>query len=266
MRDESIPCPSSTMAPRAFVAGLHAYAAASYAADHPLPRALSQGAFHDLRGALRRFLIEYYVYSRGFSRYIGAVTSNLEDPEHRALLTSNAADEAGLLDVHRAAELRSLNIDPEAASAPHPELFRRFLRAIGVDPELCLRAPPDLATQVFCETFHDICRFGGQAQSVGALGIATEGIVRPMYGRLLRAILRAWPGLPARSRVFFDLHAAVDDDHARVLFSIAEHLAETPEGRRQLALGTLKALQARAAFFDQMLALLRGEDASEVHA
>jgi len=266
MSKELIPCPSSAMHAGEFVARLQRYAITSHAADHPLLAALGQGAFHDLRGALRRFLREYYVYSRNFTRYLGAVMSNLESSEHRALLSSNAAEEAGLLDACHAEELRRVGIDPEAARAPHPELYRRFLRAIEIDPDTCLRTPPHLATQVFCETFHDICRFGGQGQSIGALGIATEGIVRQMYGRLLAAIARAWPSLPPRDRVFFDLHATVDDDHARVLLGIAQDMAEVPEGRRQLALGTLKALQARAAFFDQMMMLLRGEDASEVPA
>ncbi|UQA60523.1 hypothetical protein [Polyangium aurulentum] len=56
-------------------------------------------------------------------------------------------------------------------------------------------------------------------------------------------------------------HAA---DHPLLGALSAQHLAEVPEGRRQLALGTLEALQARAAFFDQMLVLLWGEDAPEV--
>lgn len=255
-------CLSSAERAEECVERLQSYAASSYAANHPLLVALSQGAFHDLPGALRRFLREYYIYSRGFTRYLGAVMSALHSPEHRAALAGNAAEEAGVLDAHHEAELRAARIDPEDARAPHPELFRRFLRAVDMDPEALLVDPPHLATQVFCETLHDICRGGEQAQAVGAIGLGTEGIVRPMYGRMLRAIERAWPSLAPRERVFFELHAAVDDDHARVLRDIAVSLARSPSGGRQLALGTLKSLHARAMFFDHMLAFLREKDAS----
>lgn len=245
--------------PAAFVERLQALAAASRAANHPLLRAIAEGGFDDLRSAIRQFVGEYYYYSRRFTQALGAVMSALEAPEHRAWLTGNTAEEAGLLDAAHERELRAAGIDPELVKAPHPELFKRFLRAAGLSPDELARATPLVATCSWVETFLAVCRHGGQEQAVGALGMATEGIVGPMYRYVLGGIKRAWPEMPLRDRVFFDLHAMVDDDHADVLRRIAAALARTPEGRRQLAVGTVKALSARATFFDEMLAHLRAE-------
>jgi pyrroloquinoline quinone (PQQ) biosynthesis protein C len=78
----------------------------------------------------------------------------------------------------------------------------------------------------------------------------------------LVAIERAWPELAPRDRVFFDLHAAVDDSHAEVLGRIAIALSDTLEGRREIIIGVLKALNARSVFFDDMLAYLQRTDSS----
>ena len=81
----------------------------------------------------------------------------------------------------------------------------------------------------------------------------TEGIVAVMYRKILRGIAIAWPNISPRDRVFFDLHAVVDDDHAHTLRNIAVDFADSPEGRRELAVGAFRALAIRDAFFNEMM-------------
>ncbi len=144
-------------------------------------------------------------------------------------------------------------------SAPHPQLFRRFLVAIGLTPEELHGATPHVATAAWIRSFESLCRTD-EATAVGALGIATEGIVRDMYQQILAGIRRAWPDLSARDRAFFELHALVDDDHAAILRTIAIALAAGPAGRHGLAVGVLGALDARASFYDQMQLFLLSID------
>jgi len=236
-----------------FVDGLSDYAAQSRAAQHPLLDAIASGQFSDLQGALRRLFTEYYAYSRRFTKFLAATMASLDEPSHRAALIPNTAEEAGQLDDHHRAELRGIGLDPDDVAVAHPELFRRFLAAIGIDD--ATSAPPHVATVAWIEAFEAVCR-SGECQSVGALGIATEGIVRSMYARLLVGIRRAWPELSGRDRAFFELHALVDDEHAETLRTIAIDLADTPARRRALAVGVLGALGARATFYDHMYALL----------
>jgi pyrroloquinoline-quinone synthase len=239
--------------PAVFVESLQQYALGSRAANHPLLERIATGNLPDMVGNVSFLLSEYYHYSHQFTRYLTAVMANLEAPKSRSALVRNAADESGHIAADEAAELLRNGIDPEHAKAPHPELFRRFLRAIGAKPEEILLRKPYVATMAWVEAFRGLCMFGGEIQGVGALGIGTEGIVSVMYRRILRGIAIAWPNMTARDRVFFELHAVVDDDHAHTLNGIAIDFADSPEGRRELAVGAYRALVMRAAFFDEMM-------------
>ena len=46
----------------------------------------------------------------------------------------------------------------------------------------------------------------------------------------------------------------VDDDHAHTLRDIAISFADTPETKREIAVGVYRALAIRNAFFDEMMA------------
>jgi pyrroloquinoline quinone (PQQ) biosynthesis protein C len=238
-----------------YVDSLQRYARSSRAARHPLLAVVADGAFASHRTAMRTFFREYYHYSRRFTRFLASVMAALEEPEHRAALVPNSAEEAGHLDDRHIIELVAAGLDPEDVAAPHPQLFRRFLVAIGLPPAELDGATPHVATAAWIRSFEALCRTD-EATAVGALGIATEGIVRDMYQHILAGIRRAWPDLSARDRAFFELHALVDDDHAAILRTIAIALAAGPAGRHRLAVGVLSALDARASFYDQMYLFL----------
>ena len=248
--------------PRDYVGGLQRYAQMSRAARHPLLEMVAGGAFLRQRAALRRFFREYYHYSRRFTRFLASVMAALEEPEHRAALVPNSAEEAGHLDQQHIVELVSAGIDPADVAAPHPQLFRRFLLGVGLAPGELDGATPHVATASWIRSFEALCR-ADEASAVGALGLATEGIVRGMYQQLLAGIRGAWPELGARERAFFELHALVDDDHAETLRAIAVALSAEPDGRRGLAVGVLGALDARASFYDQMQLFLMAADRCE---
>jgi pyrroloquinoline-quinone synthase len=201
------------LAPAAYVDSLQRYAQGSRAARHSLLDRIAGGSFRDPRGALRRFFVEYYHYSRRFTRFLASVTASLERPEHRAALVPNSAEEAGILDDHHRTELIAAGLDPVDVAGPHPMLFRRFLTAIGLEPHALDGSASHVATTAWIHSFESRCR-ADETCAVGALGLATEGIVRGMYQKLLAGIRRAWPELGSRERAFFELHALVDDDRA----------------------------------------------------
>ena len=250
------------VAASAYVAALQRYGHESRAASHPLLAALAVGDFRQPRAAMQRFFSEYYFYSRIFTRFLALVTAALDRPEHRALLVPNSAEESGHLDPHHQQELRAAGLDPADVASPHSLLFRRFLVAAGIQIGEIDTAAPQVATRAWIHAFESLCR-SQEAIAVGALGIATEGIVRGMYTQLLAGIRLAWPDMSARDRAFFELHALVDDDHADTLRSIAVELAADNRARPLLAVGVLGALEARASFYDHMLAVLRAGDAGE---
>ena len=229
-----------------FVDDLARRAIAHQAVQHPYLQSLATGDLPDLRFALRDFGRQYYAYSAHFPRYLTALISKLESPAHRAALMENLTEESGQYEQEELDELAAIGIQPEwIVGLPHPELFRRFRRALGVhDGEA---SEEELEVVCWREQFLAILSTGSAAEALGALGLGTETIVQTIYQPFVEAIGRL--GMHPRDSVFFPLHTAVDDHHQATLRDIAIDLARTPQGRRDLAKGMQKALALRCSFW-----------------
>lgn len=217
------------------------------AVHHPYLRALASDSLSDSLWALKDFARHYHGYSAYFPRYLRSTIDQLSAPGHREALTENLTEESGQYPEDDLRALRQAGISAEwIVGVPHPELFRRFAHALGVEPT----DADTTAMEVICwrEMFLGILAEGSPAQSVGALGLGTEGVVSTMYRYFLPALQRL--GLNPRDTVFFPLHTMVDDHHQATLLDIAGHYARTPEGRHELEKGMNKALCLRAGFWD----------------
>ena len=233
----------------AFLARLQAEALAHRAVNHPYLQALSTGSLPDLRWALADFGRQYYGYSAHFPRYLTKTISQLTDPSHREALMENLVEESGSYADEDLEALAGAGIEAEwILGVPHPDLFKRFCDALGVE----LSSVEEDQLEVVCwrEMFLDVLGEGTPAQAVGALGLGTEGVVSTMYQHFLPALEKV--ELDPRAAVFFPLHAMVDDHHQETLLQIARDYAGTPAGRRDLRRGMRKALFLRAGFWDWM--------------
>jgi pyrroloquinoline quinone (PQQ) biosynthesis protein C len=233
------------------------------AVQHPYLEALARGDLPDLRWALADFARHYAFYSRQFPQFLTAVISRLDDPAHRRLLLDNLSEESGQYGEEELRELAAIGVEAEwIVGVPHPQLFQRFARAVGVEPGHGVEAD---VVRCWREMFMATLQHGSPAQAVGALGLGTEQIVRTVYGSFVRALARV-PGLAPRDTVFFLLHTAVDDHHQESLQRIARDLVAQPGGMDELRRGMVKALQLRTALWDWLHA--RAVDpvhADEVH-
>lgn len=220
------------------------------AVHHAFLRRFATGAYPDATAVLRRYALEYSAYASWFPRYLEAVIDRLDDPAHQALLRRNLDEEQGNYDADECDELRRAGIRVELVQGvPHPQLFRRFCRAIGItDDEL---ARPCRAADQWRREFHAMLENASPAAAVGALGMGTEYVVRPIYEQLLRGI-QALGTLHRDDYVFFELHCLVDDQHQADLLHIARELAPNTDGVRELRRGMLGALRLRQRFWDQL--------------
>jgi len=220
------------------------------AVRHRYLRALRDGTVPDLRWAIADFGRQYFGYSAHFPRYLTTVISRLELPAHRAALLENLTEESGQYGEDELKELVNFGIQPEwIIGIPHPKLFQRFRRALGVEDALLEQD----SIEVVCwrEMFLSVLSNGSAAEAIGALGLGTEGIVRHLYTPFVQALEKI-PDLDPKDTVFFPLHTAVDDHHQETLTEIARHYAQTDAGRHDLAKGMRKALALRASFWDWM--------------
>ncbi len=233
---------------RACVEGLVVEACRHRAVRHPYLKALATGDLPDTRWALSDFARHYYGYSAHFPRYLTATISRLEAPAHRRALLENLVEESGQYHEEDLRLLERRGVRREwIVGVPHPELFRRFREALGLQGEFGLDG---IEVSCWRELFYETMAHGSPAQAVGALGLGTETIVRLVYSHFLPAIERA--RLPPEDTVFFPLHCDVDDAHQETLKSIAVDLAATESGRRDLERGMRKALFLRASFWDYL--------------
>jgi len=236
----------------AFLERVSGQARSHRAVHHPYLRALASGGLSDSRRALKDFARHYHGYSAYFPCYLRSTIDQLTIPEHREALTENLSEESGQYTAEDLRALRQAGIAPEwIVGVHHPELFRRFGDALGVE------YVDATSMEVICwrEMFLGVLAEGSPAQSVGALGLGTEGVVNTMYRYFLPALERL--GLDPKDTVFFPLHTMVDDHHQATLLDIAEHYARTAEGRHELEKGMNKALYLRAGFWDWLYARAR---------
>lgn len=223
------------------------------ALHHPLLRALVAGDFPNPQVALKDFTFQYLAYSNDFLRYLTATIAQLEERPHREMLVQNLMEEAGKVDPDDARVLAEAGIDIAwVQGVPHPVLYTRFLTAIGIGADFRGRTPFCDEALTWRRMFLATCASGGAAQALGAMGLGTENIVKYVYREILDAIAR-WAPVTGEDRVFFDLHALVDDEHGQVIEDISVDYAQYRRNREALRNGMLMALDARAAFFDGML-------------
>lgn len=218
------------------------------AVRHPYLKALAEGTLPDLPFALADFARHYYGYSAHFPRFLTALISRLENPEHRKPLLANLTGESGHYEPEELEELRRCGIEAEwIVGIPHPDLFQRFRQSLGVswtDP-----ASDHLGVVAWRELLLGLLSSGSPAEALGALGLGTESIVRTIYQPFVDAIRQLGTRLDPRDTVFFPLHTAVDDQHQATLRMIAIDFATTPAGRLDLAKGMHMALALRDSFW-----------------
>lgn len=238
---------------REFIKNLTEEAMQHRALNHPFLTALKEGKFEKPEIVLKDFVFQYLAYSTDFMRYLTATISQLDEREHRTLLIQNLMEEAGKIDNDDVPALKEAGIQVKwIEGVPHPVLYTRFLDAISIDPHFRAKTRFCDEALIWRRMFLVTCNSGGAAQSLGAMGLGTENIVKYVYREIIQAIENHLPKVSREDRVFFDLHAAVDDEHGEVIDNIAASYAQYRRNREPLRNGMLMALNARAAFFDGM--------------
>lgn len=236
-----------------YIAQLNHEALEHRAIKHPFLNRLANGDFQEPSAVLRDFSFQYLAYSQDFLRYLTATISKLESRTHRDWLVENLIEESGHIDEGEAKALEAIGIKLEwVRGIPHPLLFTRFLDSIGYDKRY--REQNDFCDEakIWSHMFLNACSAGNAAQSLGAMGLGTENIVKHIYQPILKAI-NNFLTVNAKDRVFFDLHALLDDEHGDIINNIAIEYARYERHREMIREGMLMALNLRAGFFDAML-------------
>ena len=219
------------------------------AVDHPYLLALAAGSLDNPRLALQDFARAYAGYNAWFPRFLEALESRLPKPLASAL-DANKAEETGRYSEPTLCELENAGLRREwVEGIPHPELFCRFQRSLGVNPDSPVAPGSPVAR--WREALLQILTTDHPAAALGAIGLGTEFVVARMYARVLEAVDRQGDVRP-EARAFLVLHSFVDEGHAASLFELAGRFSLDEEGREALARGMRAALDLRASVWDEM--------------
>jgi pyrroloquinoline-quinone synthase len=153
-----------------------------------------------------------------FAQPLALLCGRLADPHLRDRIVRNVWEEHGQGDPSRW----------------HDASFRQFLRLLGIPQAAIEGDRPDVAVDAFNTTLRGLCAADDPATAAAALGM-----IELMFSRISATIARTvvdhgW--LPEDSLVHYNLHAALDIDHAEDLFAVAA-TGSAPSVERGLQLG-----------------------------
>ena len=219
------------------------------AVHHSYLKKLQQGEFPNMNKALAYFACQYEGYSAWFPKYLQAVIDKLSNPSHKSHLLENLAEEKGQLLEEDLQAIRALGIhDDWVVGIPHPQLFARFKKGICVEHQYELNKAVEEWRTAFLNYMNDC----SEAEAIGAIGYGTESIVKYIYRPIITSI-STFTQLSLESYVFFPLHTEVDDEHGKVLISIANELAsQSEENGKLIQQGMEKALNLRNEFWTKL--------------
>lgn len=177
--------------------------------------------------------VQMYKFSKEFNRILASILSCCSDVQAQWVILDNLSDEMGHGDLQQA----------------HPELFRRFTRAIGIPDDTLEALPAEPETQEMIDTYLDLPRQYSYLSALGAVCFASEGIVHTLYSQIYRGIEGATP-VPQESLIFFEVHMDLDDGHAAKFAEVIAPRLQTEDQAVEMNRAILEAMDARVQFFD----------------
>jgi len=177
---------------------------------HPFYQSWSEGKLS--RETLAEYAKQYYAHVRAFPTYVSAVHSHCDDRNARLMLLENLNDE-------------------ERGADNHPELWLRFVEALGVPRSETESAELLPSTVESVETLKELTQSEDYLEGVAAL-YAYESQI-PEVARTKREGLKAFYGVEEpRAVSFFTVHEEADLIHRKAERDIlAEHC--TTEARQK---------------------------------
>jgi pyrroloquinoline-quinone synthase len=161
---------------------------------------------------LRHWAKQMYFLTENFGRYTSAIHANCDDFAVRHVLAETIYEEHGRM----------------LEKKDHPELFRKFARAIGVTDAEIAAVEPLPETGAFIDWLMDLCKHRHFVEALAGFGVAVEGQATkgiPIFVAVFRDRYR----LSEDAIEFWTTHAEDDEVHGRRSLEIVLEHATTPE-------------------------------------
>lgn len=175
---------------------------------HPFYQAWTRGTL--IKATLQAYAKEYYQHVKAFPTYLSALHSRCDDLQIRKCLLTNLIDE-------------------ESGYPNHPDLWKSFALAIGVDQKDLDTHKPQKATQELIDHFRKNC---SRPLAVGLATLYSYESQIPLICQTKIDGLKKWYGLKdPESYQYFSVHETVDIEHSHTEKKILLDIVQSKEER-----------------------------------
>lgn len=159
---------------------------------HPFYLAWVRGELS--KEALTDYAKQYYHHVATFPTYLSAVHAKCDDQPTRKQILSNLIDE-------------------EAGSPNHPELWKQFANALGVDDLDLAKTEKEPETKNLIETFRSVCRDKSTAEALAAL-YAYESQIPAICESKIDGLKKHYGFNDPKGYEYFSVHIEADKEHS----------------------------------------------------
>jgi pyrroloquinoline-quinone synthase len=144
--------------------------------------------------ALTDYAKQYYHHVSAFPTYLSAVHAKCDDQPTRKQILSNLIDE-------------------EAGSPNHPELWKRFASALGVDDVDLAKMEKQSETKDLVDTFRSVCSSGSTTEGLAAL-YAYESQIPAICESKIDGLKKHYGFNDPKGYEYFSVHIEADKEHS----------------------------------------------------
>lgn len=159
---------------------------------------------------VRHWAKQLYFMTDGFGRFTAAVHANCPVFAVRHVLAETIHEEHGRM----------------LPGKDHPELYRKFTRALGIADAELAATPPLPETDMLIDWLYDLCKHRGFVEALAGFGVAVEGQASKGVPIFVDVFRRHY-GLSEDAIEFWTTHAEDDVEHGRRSLEIVLHHADT---------------------------------------
>ncbi len=159
---------------------------------HPFYLAWARGELS--KEALMDYAKQYYHHVAAFPTYLSAVHAKCDDQSTRKQILSNLIDE-------------------EAGSPNHPELWKQFANALGVDDVDLEKTEKQSETKNLIETFRSVCGEKSTTEGLAAL-YAYESQIPAICESKIDGLKKYYGFKDPKGYEYFSVHIEADREHS----------------------------------------------------
>ncbi len=159
---------------------------------HPFYLAWTRGELS--KEALTDYAKQYYHHVAAFPTYLSAVHTKCDDQPTRRQILSNLIDE-------------------EAGSPNHPELWKQFANALGVDDVDLANTEKQAETENLIGTFRSVCGDRSTAEGLAAL-YAYESQIPAICESKIDGLKKHYGFTDPKGYEYFSVHIEADKEHS----------------------------------------------------